>query len=253
VQAWLDPDSYGCARPPVCRIEGTVTDGSDPVSWTRVVEYLGDSSRVVEARSGLDGTFSLEHPYEPGACQVTVLEPFGYLPVSNPVIVEENLFGVETLDLTLTRGPEARWPQGVGYWLHQARALASGNRSHAHEEPAEMALWAEMIRARYPGLGGFESPMALVDVLEGKAPHLVAERLHRHLDAALLNLASGRISSFTLLTSGERIADLVEKAYLWLATPGIDPVVAAGLAVELEALNEGLRFASSDARGVSAL
>ena len=108
---------------------------------------------------------------------------------------------------------------------------------------AEIAAWTEAIRARYPRLGGFQSPTALVDVLEGKAPHLVTERLRRHLGAALLNLTAGRLSSFTQLTTGERVADLVERAHLWLSTPGIDPAVAVRLAAELEVLNEGVMFA----------
>ncbi|MBI1951499.1 MAG: CRTAC1 family protein [Acidobacteria bacterium] len=241
VQAWLDPDAYGCARPPVCRVEGTITDGPYPVPWTRVVEELSGSSAIAEARSGSDGSFALEHPYEPGACQVSILEPFGYLPVSNPVRVTEDRPGLEILDLALVRAPEARWPRGAGYWLLQAKAWSSGSQ-HGHEGAADMALWAGAIRARYPGLPGFESAPDLVDALEGNASHAVADRLRRHLSAALLNLASGRLSSFTVLESGMRVVDLVEDAYRWLAIPGSDASSAADQAMKLEALNEGLLF-----------
>lgn len=243
VQAWLDPDAYGCARPPFTRIEGTLADASGPVSWTRVIEHHeNSSSSMPEARSGPDGRFSLQHSYEPGICRVSVVEPFGYVPVSNPVWVKQDAIGAETLDLMLTREPEARWPRGVGYWLHHAKAAAWEDRRHAHEGPNEMAAWAVAIRARYPGLGGFESPVSLAAVLEGKASHQAAARLQRHLAAALLNLASGRLSSYTRLSSGERIDDLVERAYRWLGAPDADPSEGAALADGLEALNEGALF-----------
>jgi hypothetical protein len=242
VQVWLDPDVYYCSRPPTCRIEGTISDVSGPVPWTRVVESHGDPPELIEGRSGPDGTFALEHPYEPGRCQVAVQVPFGYLPVPNPVWVEEEgTYGPSVFDLVLNRAPEAREPLGIGYWLHQAKNSTSG-RPHAQETAADMAAWMGAIRARYPALTGFDSMAALAEALEGSAPHLVDERLRRHLGAALLNLASGRLSSFTLLVSRERVGDLVERGYRWLGTPGAAPDEAAALAERLEALNEGSLF-----------
>ncbi len=196
---------------------------------------------LVEARSATDGTFAVEHPYGPGLCRTSVLEPFGYVPVSNPILVEEAMAGVETFGLVLDRGPEGRWPRGKGYWMHQAKSLVTG-RGRAQEEAAEMETWMEAVRARYPDLGGIDSLGDLAETLRGESSQLAPDRLHRHLVTALLNLASGRLSSFTILSSGESAGDLVEEAYGWLATAGTDPAQATALAARLEALNEGLLF-----------
>jgi hypothetical protein len=243
VQGWLDPDAYGCSQPPACRIEGTITDGLAPVPWTRVLENHLGSPRAVEGRSGADGNFSLEHPYEAGACRVTVLEPFGYLPALNPFWVDKGGPGEVPLNVMLTRAPESRSPRGVGYWLHQAEVLMS-RKPHAHVTVAEMKSWMDAIRARYPGLQGFDSASDLVEILNAANARQDPERLRRHLGATLLNLASVRLSSFTVLASGERVGDLVEAAYGSLTIPGADPGEMRALAAKLEALNEGFLFGS---------
>lgn len=240
VEAWLDPDAYGCAKPPATRLEGAIRDFSGPVPWTRVVHQHGDPARPsLEARTGLDGAFAIEHSFEAGVCRTSIIEPFGYLPVLNPARVEEATPGIKSLHLILERGPEGLWPRGAGYWLHQARSLTPGP-GRAQEQETDMMMWMEAIRARYPALAGFDSTGELATTLRGGSSDSPGERLRRHLGAALLNLASGRLSSFTILTTGERVGDLMEKAYAWMGTPGADPSQASVIAAELEELNEGL-------------
>ena len=238
VKGWLDPDAYGCSHPPAMRVKGAVVDSSGPVPWTRVLElHAGSDSPVAEARTDLQGSVALEHPSEPGLCQTIVVEPFGYLPASNPVMTGEMVPGEEAFALTLVRGAEALWPRPSPYWTSRARSLATGKGNPRDLE--EMDAWMHSIRERYPGLREFLSPDSLSEILSGRSTQNPIDRLRRHLAGILLNLASGRLSSFTRLASGERLGDLVEGAYTRVLNSGGDPAETMKLADRLEAVNEG--------------
>ncbi len=242
VEAWLEPDLHSCSPPAACRLEGTISDGIGPVPWTRVLHIQGEPPTLAsESRSDQEGNFLVEHAYEPGFCQTSVLEPFGYLPISNPIKEEGSISGVETLDVLLSRGPEGRWPRGKGYWRHQTRSLFQG-RGHSHAHQSEIEAWLKAIRDRYPGLEGFDSLQVLAETFMTRPTGFDGDHLRQHLAAALLNLASGRLSSFTILASGDRVGDLVEEAYRRLARGDVEPTEVRTLAARLEALNRGLLF-----------
>ncbi|MCI0409626.1 MAG: ASPIC/UnbV domain-containing protein, partial [Acidobacteria bacterium] len=219
VEAWLDPEGSECVPPPPCRVEGAVTEGFRPVPWTRVLDARLDGFPMSDGRSWSDGRFFLEHPFEPGVCRISIVEPFGYLPVNNPAREIDTCSGTERIDWILQRAPEGHSPRGPGYWQHQAKALLLG-KGRAQESPQEIASWMEAIGLRYPGLREFESLSELAMVLDPAASISPVARLRRNLAVTLLNLASKRLSSYTVLATGESVGDLAEAAYRTLEANG---------------------------------
>jgi hypothetical protein len=195
-----DSDIYGYVYGDAMGLYGVplmlLDDGGDPVT-----------DAVTDAGGYYEFT---EVPW--GDYTVTVSTPLGYIAAVETQAV--SLVGMDVqVDFNLSRATIPMAQRGRGYWMHQANALLTG-KGKAQETYADMCDYMELIRLHFNNhqlnpIGIFNIDLnddcdtrleALRVVISPRPKAEMADKAKSHLTALLLNMVSGKIAQWEVIS-----------------------------------------------------
>ena len=235
---WLHQVDPGCGPPPPGSIAGEVRDSFSGVQSVYV--SLTDSGEVLlgETTTAADGAYGFAD-ITPGLYAVSIIVPIGFAPAS-PTEIEATVHSDEetTVDFLLERLVIAVETRGLGYWKHQAKANLTG-RGHTDESAESLLAYLEAIQEQYDlfdevvGLGG------LLAELDPAKPSTMRERAEQHLMTLLLNLASLRIATYTVVSFDDTAGEAIDYILQTMADAGSNRAELEMMKDLAEDINEG--------------
>ena len=235
---WLVGADPGCGPPPPGSIAGEVRDNFSGVP--SVVVSLTDSGGLFlrETSTGADGGYGFSE-VEPGLFGVSIIVPIGYAPASaTDVEATVNSDEETTVDFLLERLVLAVDPRGLGYWKHQAKANLTG-RGHAHESASDLLDYLGSVQDQYDIFDHVVGLAGLLDELDPPKPATMRERAEQHLMTLLLNLASLRIATYTVISYDDTAGEAIDYILETLGDAGSNKTELEAIKDLAEDINEG--------------
>ncbi|MHA2096953.1 MAG: T9SS type A sorting domain-containing protein [Candidatus Hodarchaeales archaeon] len=149
-----------------------------------------------------------------GGYQVMIVEPLGYIADDNPKEVTVNTDQTIIVDFNLTEVVVVNQARSKGYWKHQFDVYVL-NRGNAQETADDLTEYIALVHQHYTLHYELYSEYTTYEdwqgVLSLKGNHPMVDRAKQHLAALIMNMVSGKIGQYTVVTDdGRDVGDVIQ-------------------------------------------